>query len=391
MSKAQTLKVPVELVAKSEGEAEDDGLQDAPLFSALEGDKRIAHVLVIRQDPDEGTLGKMPPTVTELDIKRRWGGGTFQLQGRDERNRPMKGAFRTVAIAGDPIFESEAAQAKWNRQHSVDSKPTPASDAIGVREIFALLSTTESKQKAEADRRAAELEAAHKRELEWIKVEGELRARERAAEDDRRERMAQEREERRRKEDEEREERRRRDDAERDERRRKDEETARQRDKEFQLQLAQLNRKGNADGSEMLLKGVELMRQLSPGGGESPDPVTAVATALLPGVLEKFGGAAGKPAPPAASKPAPALSANAVTLDGPIGSKAQQVIAHLEQQGYNPEDAISQMFDMLLKARRKTAPEPADPPPPAASSPAAAAPPPAPNATTRVKARTTEK
>lgn len=388
--KAQTLKVPVELVAKN-GDAgaaeEDDGLQDAPLFSAVDGEKKISHVLVIRQDPDEGTLGKMPPTVTELDIKRRWGGGTFQLQGRDERNRPMKGAFRTITVAGDPMFESEVAAAKWKRQQGIADKPGgAAADTFGVKEIFALLNSTEAKQKAEAERRAQELEAQHKRELERIRVEGEMRARERAAEDERRERLAEEREERRRKEDEAREERRRRDEAEREERRAKDQEQARARDREFQLQIAALGRKGNADGTEMLFKGIELAQKFGAGGGDD-DIVMHFAKAVLPGVVEKFGGAAGKPAPQALAPVPAATSADAVTFDGPIGKKALTVIEHLKSEGFDPESAISAVFDNLLRVRRKTAPDPTPAAAAAPSSPAA----PAPNATTRVKGRTTKR
>jgi hypothetical protein len=382
--KVQTLKLPVQVVAKggtADEDDEDDGLQDAPLFGGVDGEKKIAHVLVIRQDPDEGTLGKMPPTVTELEIKRRWGGGTFQLQGKDERNRPMKGAFRTVTIAGDPIFESEAAQLKWKRQQGLADKPATApADGFGIKEIFALLNSTEVRQKADADRRTAELEAQHKREIERIRVEGELRARERADEEERRERMAEEREERRRRED-----------AEREDRRRKDDDERRARDKEFQLQLAQLGRKGSADGSEMLLRGIELARSLGAGGGEGDDPVTSVAKALLSGVMEKFQGGGGAKQPsPAAPGATGATSKDAVTLDGAIGTKANQVIAHLQREGYEPEAAISQMFDLLLKARRKTAPDPPPAAPAAPSSPAAAAAAVS-NGTATVKRRTTKK
>ena len=383
--KVQTLKLPVEVVAKNGAGAqddEDDGLQDTPLFSEVEGDRKIAHVLVIRQEPDEGALGRMPPTVTEMEIKRRWGGGTFRLQGRDERNRPLKGAFRTVEIAGDPNFQSEAAAARWRKEQGLDKPATPAGDAIGIKEIFALLNTTEAKQKSEAERRAADLEAQHKRELERIRLEAELRAREREAEDERRERLAEERDERRRRED-----------ADREERRRKEDEAARVRDKEFQLQLAQLGRKGSADGSEMLLRGIELARSLGAGGGDGgDDPVTSVAKALLPGVLDKFGGGGAKPPASAAPGAAAAQSANAVTLDGAIGTKAQQVIAHLQAQGYDPEAGINNAFDMLLKIRRKTAPD-ATPSPAAAapSSPAAAAAAPVSNGTATVKRRTTKK
>lgn len=382
-AKAQTVKVPIELVQKVDDEAE--AFVDAPLFQVSD-DREIAHVVVLRTDPDDGYLGKMPPTVTEGDLKKRWGGGKYQLQARSERNKTIKGGFRTIDISGDPQFESKAAQAKWKRQQGLDDVAAPTSEGIGIKEIFALLSSTESKQKAEAERRSAELEAQHKRELERIRVEGEIRARERQADDERRERMAEEREERRRKEDDSREDRRRKDEAEREERRRKDEDAARTRDREFQLQISALGRKGNADGSDMLLKGIQLARELAPGGDDD-NPIAAVAKALLPRVVDGF---APKPAPPTAPA-APAATKDAVTLDGEIGKKAQQVIDHLTSLGIDPERGIDHALTGLLKMGRPTV-VPSTPTPPAAISPAPPAKTPEPpNGTTRVKPRTTKK
>jgi hypothetical protein len=368
--------VPVTVVDKDE---DAEALNDAPLFEVSD-EKKIASVLVRRMDPDEGTLGTMPPEITELEIKRRWGGGTFQLQARDERNKPLKGGHRTIQIAGDPLFESKAAQAKWKRQQQIDDAPPAGAggDAIGLKDIIAILSSTESKATAAAALRFEEQDRQHKREIERLRIEGELRAEERKADDERRERAQLEREERRRKEDEERE-----------ERRRKDDESARQRDREFQVMLASLTKKGGADGADMLLKGISLARDLGGGGGDSPtDPVTAVAAALLPTLLggRAPAGAPGLVPPAAAAAPPAAPGDEPVTFDGALGKKTLAVVQHLQAQGYDPEAAIAGVWDTLLKVKKPTAP--AAPAPPAPSLAAAGD---APKATPPAKRRTTKK
>jgi len=375
---AKSLKaVPVTLVKDKDDESE--AFNDAPLFE-VDAERKIASVLVMRTDPDEGTLGTMPTQVTELAIKRRWGGGTFQLQARDERNRPMKGGFRTIQIAGDPIFESKAAQAKWNRQQQIEGGPPASSDAIGLKDVIALLSTTEQKASAAAALRLEEQERQHKRELERLRLEAEIKAEERKAEEQRRERALEEREERRRREDEE-----------RDERRRKDEELTRQRDREFQVMLRGLTQqqKGGGDGADMLLKGIALARDL--GGGGETDPVSAVAAALLPTLLgPKLAGAA--PAVAAAVPAAPAAPADeSVTFDGPLGRKTLKLVEHLKGQGYDPEAAISHVWDTLLQSKRSIA-APGNVAPASAPGPSDAAPAPAAGkATAPAKRRTTKK
>lgn len=368
--------VPVTLVKDKDDEAE--AFEDAPLFE-VSSDLKIASVLVMRTDPDEGTLGTMPPQVTELAIKRRWGGGHYQLQARDERNKTMKGGYRSIVLAGDPIFESAAAQAKWNRQQQLEGNNNrPPSDTIGLKDVIALLSSTEQKTAAAAALRFEEQDRQHKRELERLRVEGELRAQERKAEDERREHQQQEREDRRRREDEERE-----------ERRLKGEETARQRDREFQVMLRGITQqKGGGDGADMLLKGIALARDLGGGGGDG-DPVTAMAAALLPTLL---GPKAGAPAAPVVPPARPAAAAAAagdepVTFDGALGKKTLAVVEHLKAMGYDPETAIAGVWDTLLKAKRNT---PA-PPAPAAAAAALPAAGDVPKATPAVKRRTTKK
>jgi hypothetical protein len=368
--------VPVTVVKDDETE---EAFEDAPLFEVADG-RKIAHVLVMRADPDEGTLGTMPPQVTEMQIKRRWGGGTFQLQARDERNKPMKGGFRSIQIGGDPIFESQAAQAKYNRQQRIEAGgDRTTGDAIGLKDVIALLSTTEQKAAAVAALRLEEQDRQHKRELERLRLEGELRAAERKAEDERRERAQQEREDRRRREDEERE-----------ERRRKDEETARHRDREFQVMLRGLTTQKGGDGADMLLKGIALARDLGGGGGDS-DPVAAVAAALLPTLLGPKPAAAAAPVVPAAPAGGKAVAGDEpVTFDGALGRQTLAVVQHLQEQGYDPETAIAGVWDTLLKAKRR-APAPAPAPAPVA---AAATLPPAgdaPKATPPAKRRTNKK
>lgn len=359
------LKAAEPIAVKLVGPEQETEFEGAPLFESTIDDKKITHVLVQRTDPDEGVVGRMPPTLSEMDLKRRWGGGTFMLQGRDDRNHSIKGAHRSITVGGDPIFESKSAEAKWKRAQGLDGTQAAerSNDAIGIKELFALLTSTDAKQKAETERRMEESEAAHRREMDRIKLEGELRARERAEEDTRRERLEAEREERRLQAAEEREERRRKEEADREERRRKDDEAARGRDREFQL----LIKKGGGDASDMLLKGIALARELAGGGGGDgeSDPVSTVAAALLPGLKDILSG--NGRATPAAPR------GEQVVFEGEIAGKMKRAVAHLQGEGFDPEAAIGSVLDTVVKMKRQTAPPqpPRSPPPPPLAPPPA--------------------
>lgn len=389
---------------KEKGGDEDDDAADAavlaasisraPLFAdvAEHGDE-VDHIVVERVGPvREGMLGKFEPDATEEDLFNRYGGGKYRLSGRSSRGQTVKGMFKSLEIAGEPIFLSDAARRTYTR---MSGKPETAesSSAIGVEQLFAMLSKQNESQDLASTRREAERETQHRRDLERIKAEAEAVAAARLADD-----------ERRRKEDRDRDADRRREADERDERRRRDDEAARQRDQQFQTTMLQIANSKNThapDPTGLLLAGVELATKLrggEGGGGGESDPVADLVK-NLPGIIDKIAATvkgSGGGAAAAADKP------DSLILDGELGKKGQAVVKHLQAQGIDPSQAIAQTFDAILKMTASSPPtapggprrgpggrpivpmpaaQPAQPAAQPAQAPAQTAPPPAPAAT----------
>src|SRR6266478_5393093 len=89
-------------VAGSKAKREDDDAGDeatrttlsrAPIFAdaGSEADE-IDSIIVERIGPiREGTLEpRAEPTLSEDDLRERWGGGRFKLTGRTEKGKPVK-------------------------------------------------------------------------------------------------------------------------------------------------------------------------------------------------------------------------------------------------------------------------------------------------------------
>jgi hypothetical protein len=360
--------------ARPKHEPSDDDepadLSAAPLFANLEtnGTDKVDHVVIDRIGPvREGNLGRFETDVNEEQIFARCGGGKYRLQCRTEKGKPIKGAFLTVEIAGEPIFQSELAQRMYERQVGGMRRPADATPAAATgmspQELLALLEQTRSSADAERERRAEQEEARHNRELARIKAESEARAAERAAEDERRRTLEIEREDRRRREEEDRRRRDKQDEIEREERNR-----------QFQLQIAAFTKASTpaapaVDPIATLLAGVKLASSLGGGGGGDgapADPITALAS-NLPQTVQELGkmfrgeGGAGGGA---------AADPNNLIITGELGQKGNRVIVHLRQQGLQPEALLSQAFDLLLTMRGTgTAPAAAAPPPPARRGP----------------------
>jgi hypothetical protein len=345
--------------ARPKHEASDDDepadLSAAPLFANLEtnGIDKVDHVVIDRIGPvREGNLGRFETDVNEEQIFARCGGGKYRLQCRTEKGKPIKGAFLTVEIAGEPIFQSELAQRMYERQVGGMRRPVEtaaASTAISPQDIVALLEQTRTTADAERERRAEQEEARHNRELARIKAESEARALERAAEDERRRKLEEDRDERRRRDEDDRRRRDKQDEVEREERNR-----------QFQLQLAAFTKAQTpaqtVDPIATLLAGVKLAQGFGGGGGDGApaDPVAALA-ANLPQTVQELGklfrgqGGGGAAADP-----------NNLTITGELGAKGNRVIVHLQQQGLQPEALINQAFDLML-TMRGTGTQPAQP------------------------------
>lgn len=339
---------------------DDKRFEGTPLFEIV-GDKKPDRILVERTDPEEGTLGTCPPHWTEADIKGKWGGGTFKLQARDQKNKPMKGGFRTVVIAGDPIFESEIAERRWKRQQGVREPSAAGAATPGISDVVTLIKQQEATAKTEAQQRIEEMQKRHEMELERMRLEATNKAEERKREAEDRERERRDREDRDKRDREEREAREKREREDREERRRLEDERARIRDREFSVMLQQLGKSNSGPNpTEMLVRGIEIASKL--GGGGELDPLSELAK-NIPAILDS-----GKALvnPGAKAKPD---DDKTLTLEGALGIKALQVVQHFKQQGLDPAQALSDLFDAVLKMAR-AAPAPA----PAADQ-AAAAPP----------------
>lgn len=328
-------------------DAEADDLAISPIFDL--GNAEFSYVTIYRDEPDDGHQGRLPPTASEVDIKRKFGGGTYTITARNTQGKPLKGGFRQLTIAGDPIFQSQAAERKWKRQQGYEEgKPAAAatSGPMTIGETLLMLEKMGEKARAEsrdwAEQRSRESQLTHERNMEILRADAARRESELKFERERLERESQER-------------------IERMEREAKEE---RERNREFMkttldmMSTKAASKGGGDDAVATLLKGIELARSFGGGGGGGEegesDPLAALATAA-PQIMAEARRliASDKPAAaaPQANPAAGGDDPNAVTLEGEIGKKARRLIMHLQGQGKDPERVLSQSIDVLMRTR----------------------------------------
>lgn len=399
-----TTKVRTTTVERNtdEDEQNDDEAPAAPLFD-LNADKKsksIDRISVYRVDPDEGHLGYLPHDADEKDIKSKWGGGEYRLQAKNNSGQIVK-TLSSYRISGDPIFQSDIAEARWMRLNRIPSRNNANGDGpSSVREVIATL------QEQDKARRDEERERREEERRDRLEREEKARAEQRAHE----ERLAKdqaEREERRRRDEEEREDRRRKEQREDEERRarlhREDMERLEKgnaaqllQTQQFFQQLAAMTKSESktaaaADPIKLLTTGMDIALKLGgrggAGDGEPPDALTALLSRLPEtlGELRETGRAAYAEiqASKAAKKGAPrqlsprasddggaAVASDAdhpeVTISGPTAGKLQRAIEILKAAGKDPEAVISGMAEHVIKLRER-------PPTPARSKPRAPA------------------
>lgn len=329
MSKNAT--VEVEIKGQKSGELDDEGSGAVgPIFEAPAID--LAYILIRRLEPlvEQGTLGKMDGSVTELDLKERFGGGKYLLEGRDGINRIVKNCRRTIEIAGDPKFQSRAAEARWLREQGISPVAAPAPFAAGPSfgEIIALM--------------AAQNEQARQQ----MQVENERRDREQRERDDRHTRERAEAEDRRRT-----------DDREREDRRQREQDAERQRDRDHQKAILELLGSKRDEGTgavTMLLEGMKVAREMmiGTGGGDGDDKdddeggASAIANAIAEGaraIPEAIRAARGE-ASAAGEASAPSSSAASekdIVLKGPIAEEMTAFVQAQKAKGKDPERILS--------------------------------------------------
>jgi hypothetical protein len=366
------------------GDLDVDDLDETPLFDAS---SELSYIAVTRDEPEEGFLGKLPPTANEQSIRKKWGGGTFTLSPRSAQGKYIKGlGSRTLAIEGDPIFTSRGAEIRYRRAMGLEEpKQQGGEEKLGFGQLMILLDKQGQRAREEAreaaDLRMREAEASHARQLELMREdtkrkEAELQLRERRLEAEAKERES-----------------------------RLDREMAaeRERQREHTSTMIQLvKEKGAGGGSpvDTLMKGIQLARELGGGtgeGGES-DPLTALA-ANLPDILAEAGKIAAidrstsnprarRAAAPEQPRRRRRGEPEPVQLEGVVALKAAEMIERLQKQGRDPAIVLAQAFDNIAR-QRSGAPAPAKPPgkPAAAAAPATRARPQAAPPTAKAAAR----
>ena len=349
MSKTQITTKTVE--ERDAVDANDiDPLELTPLFDRGRDrkSKTITKISIRRTDPDEGHLGYLAPDASEQDIKQKYGGGEFTLQAKNDSGQIVH-TLTNFKIAGDPVFQSEIAEARWMRLNRVTARSNGEGGG-GLKDVLTLIEEREAKRREEdRERRSQERQDALDRE-----------ERNRKEQRDHEEKLARdnaERDERRRKDETERDERRRvqhREDLDRAEAANKAQLAQTQ---QFFTQLQAMTKREDRDGAatdpvKLLTSGMELALKMrgDGGGGEPTDALTALLS-RLPETLaevrttakEAYREVKGKPAPDAAAD-----AGDVVTLTGSTATRLTQMIAILQRAGKDPEKVIAGMADHVI-------------------------------------------
>jgi len=306
---------------------------------------------VYREEPiDEGHLDDLPATGDKRDIKRRWGGGCYKVQAIDEKKKILA-TDGNVKIAGDPIFENNLAQKRYERWLRVN------------------FGTDEKKDQKEATDQVALEEARHQREIARIHAEADREIAKAKAVEDAREaaderRRKRDREERLEAESQRRAEAKAERDAEREERRIEREERQRVEDARFktEMELRRQELAGRSDPMTQLAGMVQIVTALRGGGegGEFPDMPTAFAARLpetINAVVEAAAAAKAGESEKASGRSGPTYNPNKdVLLEGPLAARARAMISNLKRQGKTDDEIggiMAGAFNTLAKVKAK--------------------------------------
>jgi hypothetical protein len=384
--------MPTQITTKTVEEHDDDeasaAAQLTPLFDRTKNakSKTITKIAVNRTDPDEGHLGYLGPDASEHEIAQKWGGGEFVLKAKNDASQIVQ--QQSLKIAGDPIFQSEIAEARWRRLNNL--RPGVGGGGRpdgGLKEILTVIEERETRRREEErERRALERQEALDRE--------ERNRREQREHEEKLAKDAADREERRRKDDTEREDRRRAEAREDEERRtrlhREDLDRADAASKaqlaqtqQFFQQLQALNKRddraaGDADPIKILTTGMDLALKMREGAasGEPTDALTALLS-RLPETLAEVRSTAkeayheikGKKPGAVPAAPSPATGGDEVTITGPTATRLKKMISVLTASGTDPETVIRGLADHVIGKAAGKGPAPSVARPPAAKAP----------------------
>jgi hypothetical protein len=344
-----------------------EDLDGVPLFEES-GD--LAYIAVTREDPEEGFLGKLRPSATEADLRKKWGGGTYSLSPRNSGGKYIKGlSAREIIIAGDPVFASKSAEIRWKRSLGIVDEPREAARGgagggnLGIGEMLILLNTTSEKARQEArdaaESRMREAEAAHARQLELVREESKRREADLKAERERMHEAA----------------------AEREARLVREAASERDRQREHMQTMLQLVKERAKSAEESggpmgaLMAGVKLAMDLRGDGGGPGDPLSALAN-NLPDVIAEArnliamdrGGAPRLNPADQGDEEDEDEDPDSVKFEGEVGAKARELVERIRAQGRDPAVVLARAFDVLARPKT-TATAPKTPQPPSAPLP----------------------
>ncbi len=358
-------------------EGRPDPNEGVTIFGDLDdpdAERRIEKVQVRRLEPDEGVLGELDARVTLLELREKFGGGKFRLDGKNVKGQIKK--VETVSIAGDPIFQSEVYEAKWRRANGLPPRAHGNQEQVSMKDILVLIEERDRKRAEDEERRRREerelekLRRDEERALERERIERERREREDREEKLRRD--AQEREERLRKEALEIEERRARQAREDEERRTRQHREDMERMKAEQqalmnaqqqmfaqtLQLVKADAARPQNDVETLIKGITLAKELGGAGGEPPDLLTTLlgrAPELLSELRQTASAAVHEIRGGGEEAGGEGASEEELVVKGPMAAKLKAIQEALIARGQDPEKAIDVLMRMVAAKRAAAA------------------------------------
>jgi hypothetical protein len=358
---------------------------DVALFDDLGStdDTRIEKVHVSREDPDEGYLGVLEPTATNLEVYNRWGGSKYHFTAKNARGRIV--TKRTVKIGGEPIFLSEVAEMRYRRANGLPPKKkevTRDEGEFSAKELIAMSEARIAAERVDAETREERRrredtereEKARKEEREWrASMERERADRDARARADERDHQAKLEQQRR-------------DDEKRREDRIREDETRREKEHERQLAATMLAAKESQEKNQQFFTNMLAMTKAGDkaasdpmaqvtqiltivealkgaGGGGEQDAVSTLLS-RLPETLQAAGNMVGGAIREAKGLPAQSQAGSsdegeeepgAIKLTGEAAAKVRELVMHLVSKGQDPEKTLIAVADHLMGKNRGTA------------------------------------
>lgn len=326
-TKGRTLAVVEVGDDDQEVEKDEDTAKGIPLFEGLGEEVKIE---VYRMEPiEEGTIGTLAPDADEATIARRWGGGVYRVNAKGTDGKFGR-RQRTVTIGGDPKFESKDATRKYRIKMGElpedGGTGKPAALAAPGLDMSGLLSIIQASHQNSMAFMQAQLTAQQQQSQQQVIAAAKLA------------------------------------------------DEGRQRDREFFATMLALQKQDQKAGDPLamipvMVKMLELGKNMAGSGGGDADPVTAFIQSL-PVILPQAqamltgGQAAAAPVNQQAAPGAPAAppageqqQGPRLVLTGEIAEQLHKTFEALKAKGYDAEKAMTMAMAQLanVPAREQAA------------------------------------